>query len=188
MRIHVHGNIVVNKDCQHSIVYGGNNILIKGQLYGGSTYAHSNIFVGKQLGSSVGTRTSVYLGILPSSIQAFEKMERFLEILSQNIIYLKTLMEKMTFASKNLIIHLNVTLKRREMLEKKIAKWKVEFSEKTEELAQCRVICSGVVYPGVQITIGSVSHETDKLYENVIFRLKDRKIIVEPITSDVLPV
>ena len=56
-------------------------------------------------------------------------------------------------------------------------------SSDSSTLRECRLIVPGIVYPGVEISIGNFFFSVNKIYENVVFHLVENEVKVEPITS-----
>ena len=188
MEARVRGNIVINKYCLYCTVYAGNNMLVKEQLYGGSTNVFSSLYVGKQLGNKAGIQTSIFLGYDPLSIRRLEKMESFVAALSQKIMHLKAVCGHLPPETNEQTRRLERLTKQRDLILTQSRTHARKLAQDQEALAQCRVICPGTVYPGVEISVGQSFFSVDKIYENVLFRLSSRGVTVEPLTSqDVQP-
>ena len=183
MEARVSGNVVVNKYCLNCDVYGGNNLLVKENLNGGNINICSSIYVGKKLGNEAGNSTVVLLGYDPDNIRRLHKIESFVAVLSQNIMYLNTLAPHISATKKEVSRHIYSVIKQRDALVELSKKIPVSLIQDFKTLSQCRLICPGTVYPGVKIFFGDTSLTVNQTFENVLFRLDKYRVVVEPIVS-----
>ncbi|MBQ7586289.1 MAG: DUF342 domain-containing protein [Desulfovibrionaceae bacterium] len=177
------GNIVVNKYCLYCTVYAGNNMLVKEKLYGGSVNVFSSLYVGQQVGNRAEIPTNICLGYDPINIRRLEKLETFVAAISQRILHLKAIVGHLPPDANDKTLRLQRFIRQRaNVLEaSRLLAKKMAVDQKI--LNQCRLIVPGVIYPGVEISIGSFYFPVTKVYENVVFHLVDREIKVEPITA-----
>ena len=59
----------------------------------------------------------------------------------------------------------------------------VRFYVDEERMQNCRLIVPGIVYPGVEVSIGKAYMLVERQFENVCFRLSQEDIIVVPNTA-----
>ncbi|MBO4369710.1 MAG: DUF342 domain-containing protein [Desulfovibrio sp.] len=177
------GNIVVNKYCLYSTVYAGNNMLVKEQLYGGTINVFSSIYVGKQLGNKAGISTAIYIGYDPLTIRRMEKLETFIASLTQSITHLKAITKKLPPDANEQTLKLQALMTQRENIIEQRGAIARKLIQDEKTIQNCRLIVPGIVYPGVEISIGRYFFSVDKVYENVVFHLVDNEIVSEPISS-----
>ena len=178
------GNIVVNKYCLYCTVYAGNNMLVKEQLYGGTINVFSSIYVGKQLGNKAGISTSIFIGYDPLLIRRMEKLETFIAKLTQDITHLKNITKNRNVEPTDevLIKLAQLTLKRENVINQR-KKIITRLSADASTINACRLIVPGIVYPGVEVSIGSYFRLIDREYRNVVFHLVNNEIASEPISA-----
>ena len=170
------GNIVVNKYCLYCTIYAGNNMLVKEQLYGGNINVFSSIYVGKQLGNRGAIPTSICLGYDPINIRRLEKLESFIANISQRIMHLKAIVGHLPVDTNDKTLRLQRLVKQRSNLLEASRILAKKISDDSATLRECRLIVPGIVYPGVEISIGHFYFSVDKIYENVVFHLADRRL------------
>ncbi len=177
------GNIVINKYCLYSTVFAGNNMLVKEQLYGGKINVFSSLYVGKQLGNKAGIPTSISIGYDPIVIRRMEKVESFIADLTQSITHLRAITKNRPNEADAPSGRLKTLIDRREVFLQQRREFMLKFSEDEKTIANCRLIVPGIVYPGVEISIGKIYRAIEKIYENVVFHIVDNEIVSEPITA-----
>ncbi|MBQ7608468.1 MAG: DUF342 domain-containing protein [Desulfovibrionaceae bacterium] len=177
------GNIVINKYCLYSKVYAGNNMLVKEQLYGGKVNVFSSLYVGKQLGNKAGIATQIAIGYDPLIVRRMERQETFISALTQAISHLKSITKDLPPDANAATAKLNSLNDERETLLKQRKEYLHKLSEDESTITNCRLIVPGIVYPGVEISIGKIYRAIDKVYENVVFHIVDREVVCEPISA-----
>ncbi|MCR5813962.1 MAG: FapA family protein [Desulfovibrio sp.] len=177
------GNIVINKYCLYSTVYAGNNMLVKEQLYGGTINVFSSIYVGKQLGNKAGIPTSVFIGYDPLIIRRMEKQEAFISTLTQSITHLKAITKDLPPEANDATIKLQQLMQQRANIIAQRRAYAKKLFDDEHTINACRLIVPGIVYPGVEISIGKFFRPIEKPYENVVFHLQDSEIVSGPISS-----
>lgn len=177
------GNIVINKYCLYSTVYAGNNMLVKEYLYGGRISVFSSLYIGKQLGNKAGIATSISIGYDPLILRRIEKQETFISSLTQSISHLRSITKDLPPDANATTIKLQSMIAQRDVLieQRKVLMDKLSNDEKT--IHNCRLIVPGIVYPGVEITIGKIFRSIEKVYENVVFHIVNHEIVSDPITA-----
>jgi hypothetical protein len=177
------GNIVINKYCLYSTVYAGNNMLVKEQLYGGKINVFSSLYVGKQLGNKAGIATQIAIGYDPLVVRRIEKLETFISALTQAIGHLKAITRKIPSEADIATAKLNALYEERDSLVSQRKDYLRKLSEDESTVTNCRLIVPGIVYPGVEISIGRLYRSIEKVYENVVFHIVDREVVCTPITA-----
>ena len=177
------GNIVVNKYCLYCTIYAGNNMLVKEQLYGGNVNVFSSIYIGKQLGNKAAIPTNICLGYDPINIRRLEKLESFIASISQRIMHLKAIVGHLPTDANEKTLKLQRLMRQRSNLLESSKALSKRLSSDSATLRECRLIVPGIVYPGVEISIGNFFFSVNKIYENVVFHLVENEVKVEPITS-----
>lgn len=178
------GNIVINKYCLYCTVYAGNNMLVKEQLYGGTINVFSSIYIGKQLGNKAGISTSINIGYDPLLIRRMEKLESFITKLTQAITHLKNITKNRNVEPNDeILVKLAQLTQKRENVIKQRQGIINRLDNDERTINSCRLIVPGIVYPGVELSIGSNFKLIDKEHRNVVFHLVNNEIVSEPISA-----
>jgi uncharacterized protein (DUF342 family) len=176
-------NIVVEKFCLYSTVYAGANLVVREQLYGSTVNAYGTVYVGKQLGNKAGLTTKIFLGYDPLNIRHLEKIDDMISGLSQSITHLNAVAGHLppgsNEASRKL---LKLTEERKQLMRTRDNLWTCLHAD--EKLTvDCCLTVPGIVYPGVEISIGRAYMLVERIYQNVSFRLCYDDIIVQPLPA-----
>ena len=75
-----------------------------------------------------------------------------------------------------------LTLKRENVINQR-KKIITRLSADASTINACRLIVPGIVYPGVEVSIGSYFRLIDREYRNVVFHLVNNEIASEPISA-----
>ncbi|OEU70542.1 MAG: hypothetical protein BA863_05940 [Desulfovibrio sp. S3730MH75] len=170
-------NIIIDKNCMHSTVYCEGKFAVKERLCGGPCYSNQYIYVGGQLGGGLSIPAQLIVGYSPKVLLQINKI-------SKQIAKLRIRIE--TFEKDKLDGDL-ITASSMDNIEK--CKVKIRFLknkkkqlwnelEQTSKLESCRIMCSGVVKPGVEISIGQAFLQVDKPLEDVFFYYENHEIKV----------
>lgn len=175
--------IVVEKYCLYSNIYAGTNMVVRDQLYGGIINAYGSVFVGKQLGNKAGITTQVFLGYDPKKIQHLEKIDKTVTELSQTIKHLRAIAGHLPPETNETTLKLaRMQNQRKHLIDVRNALWtKLTLDE--SYMDNCRLMVAGKIFPGVEISVGRSFLLVERPYENVMFRLKNDDIIVEPLAQ-----
>lgn len=175
--------IVVEKYCLYSTIYAGTNMVVRDQLYGGIVNAYGSVFVGKQLGNKAGISTQVYLGYDPQKIQHLEKIDKIVTELSQTIKHLRAIAGHLPPETNETTLKLaRMQTQRKHLIGVRNELWtKLTLDE--SYMDNCRLMVAGKIFPGVEISVGRSFLLVERPYENVMFRLKNDDIIVEPLAQ-----
>ncbi|MBQ7457028.1 MAG: DUF342 domain-containing protein [Desulfovibrio sp.] len=177
------GNIVINKYCLYSTVYAGNNMLVKEHLYGGKVNVFSSLYVGKQLGNKAGIPTQISIGYDPLIVRRMEKQESFISSLTQAISHLKAITRDLPPDANATTARLQQLITQRDNLIQQRREFFKKLSDDEMTIKNCRLIVPGIVYPGVEISIGKLFRPIEKIYENVVFHIAHHEVVSEPITA-----
>ncbi|WP_457572095.1 DUF342 domain-containing protein [Desulfovulcanus sp.] len=170
----VHNKLIIDGSCMHSTLYAGKYIMIKGKLTGGRVCSSGLVYVERQLGGAMGTRTSLMLGYDALLYREVEEIEQIIANLKNNISHLRAMIRKGQHYEEEYGPKLRLSEK----------KFKV-FIRKREELwskmeggfnKKARVICPGEVRPGVEISIGPAFYKVDDFLQDVCFYFEDNEI------------
>ncbi len=173
-------NMVVKKNCLHCTVYAGSNLVVHEKLYGGVINAYGSVYVGEQIGNRAGISTKIYMGYAPHLIRQLEKIDSIIAGQSQTITHLNAiaghLPPEASEASRKL--H-SLREQRRQLILRRDELWNSLYLDE-QFTRNCRLICPGTVYPGVEISIGRAFATVDDRQTCVAFRLEGDDIIAEP--------
>jgi len=134
----------------------GNMVIEKTCLYS-TIYAGSNMVVRDKLyGGTTNAYGSVYVG--------------------------GQLGNKAALATKVYLGYDPLSIRQLEKIDKIIARdelWS-RLAQDENYMQNCRLLCQGTVYPGVEISIGRAFMVVERIYQCTLFRLVDNEIIAEP--------
>ena len=174
------GNMVIEKTCLYSTIYAGSNMVVRDKLYGGTTNAYGSVYVGGQLGNKAALATKVYLGYDPLSIRQLEKIDKIIAQLSQTITHLNAIAGHLPPETNDASRKLQaLRLQRRQLINRRDELWS-RLAQDENYMQNCRLLCQGTVYPGVEISIGRAFMVVERIYQCTLFRLVDNEIIAEP--------
>lgn len=174
------GNLVVEKTCLYSTVYAGSNMVVRDKLYGGIINAYGSVYVGGQLGNKAALSTKVYLGYDPMTIRQVEKIDKIIIQLSQTITHLNAIAGHLPPDANDASRKLHSLRQQRSQLINRRDELWGWLAQDESYMQNCRLLCQGTVYPGVEISIGRAFMVVERTYTCALFRLVDNEIIVEP--------
>ena len=162
------GGYVQTDAILHSTVSARGEIVVsgkKGFITGGSIQSGTSI-TAKTAGNSMGTKTTLEVGIDPELVEEFRELERTipemtdeLEKLSKLVMnYARRIKNGETFETR-VMNNVRESAKRKEFLEKKLEKDMARFmvlSEDMEEDQSGNIIIQGTIYPGCRVIISNV--------------------------------
>ena len=173
----VHKKLIIDGLCLHSTLYIGNYIMIKGKLMGGNVCSSGLVYVEKQLGGGMGTKTSLILGYDALLYREVLEIEQSLYDLEKDIAHLKALVQKGDEYEEEYGQKLQLAEKKFEIYKKKKddlwSKIESDFNKKA------KVVCPGEVRPGVEIKMGSALYKVDDFMRDVCFYLDRDEIKVK---------
>ncbi|MDR2056102.1 MAG: FapA family protein [Desulfovibrio sp.] len=174
-------NIVIERFCLYSTVYAGANLVVREQLYGSTINAYGTVYVGKQIGNKAGLTTKIFLGYNPLSIRHLEKVDDLISGMSQSITHLNAVAGHLppdsSEASRKLA---RLSEERKQLMRRRDNLWSRLYMDE-KRAADCCLSVPGIVYPGVEISIGRAYMLVERTYQNVCFRLCYDDIIVQPL-------
>ena len=180
MEARARDNMVIRKNCLHCVVYAGSNLLVQEKLYGGVINAYGSIYVGEQIGNRADIATRIYLGYAPHLNRQLEKIDQIIAGQSQTITHLTAIAGHLppdaTEASRKL--H-SLREQRNQLIQRREYLWNTLYLDE-KSVQNCRLICPGTIFPGVEISIGRAFTTVDKRHSSVCFRLEGDEIVMEP--------
>jgi len=181
--LRTHGRLLIEKFCLHSSLYITGDMVVKGRLYGGVCKTNGSIYVREALGNPGETPTRLELGYNPYDIRQLERCEDHLVEVSQRVTHYKAVAGHLPPNANEPARRLAAArYKQKRLQEHRQALWK-NLSQDEKQAARCRVLVPGMVYPGVEISIGRVQLSIAKPMSNVMFVLKDQAIETEPMPT-----
>lgn len=176
------GPILIDKDCLYSEVYAGSTLAVRASMYGTTVNAYGNVYVEKQLGNKAAIPTKVYVGYSPTLIRELEKLDGRIDVVSQRLGHLTKIASHLleTSPSDPKAIKLKDTQTMYDHLREEREKLWAQLRCDEERALQCKIVVPGIVYPGVEISIGKAYMEISRQYENVCFQLSEEDIMVVP--------
>lgn len=177
VQLRAKGNIIIDGSCLHSTIYAGGNLIIKGRLQGGSVYANKTVYVGQQLGSDYASPTRIFMGYSPFEFLHLQKIESSIRYLMGKSAYFRKQ------AGRNEVMEQEYR-PRLELVTRKLAiangrregLWR-QFAVDEENAPDCRVIVSGKIMPGCEISIARAFYRSDDILENGEFMLRDEEVV-----------
>lgn len=168
-------DVLVKGSLMHSDVYAGRRLAVGGRLTGGNYYCHDYIYVGEQLGGGLGTDTSLILGYNPTLLHADEDYNLRIKKLHDDISMFEKILNKDDESKEELTPKLEAAVKELELLKMlKVKLW--EGIHGTENLDNCKILVTGVVKPGVEISIGPAYLKVNDYLEDVYFYYENDEV------------
>ena len=168
-------DVMVKGSLMHSRVYAGKRLAVGGRLTGGDYFSHDYIYVGEQLGGGLGTDTSLVVGYDPVLLHADEEYNQRIKQLHKDIALYEKLLNKNDEHKEELTIKKDSAQKELSLL-KKLKKKLWEGIRESENLDRCKILVTGVVKPGVEISIGSAFLKVDDFLEDVYFYYDNNEV------------
>ncbi|MBI9111692.1 FapA family protein [Maridesulfovibrio ferrireducens] len=170
-------NIIIDKSCMHSKVYSEGKFAVKGRLCGGPCYSSQYIYVGEQLGGGLSTPAQLIVGYSPLVLLHIDKISGQIDKLNDLI---AELTGKLSNDASNAIEYREkidkYEIKVRFLKNKKKELWNT--LEQTAKLESCRIMVSGIVKAGVEISIGQAFLQVNEPLEDVFFYYENHEIKV----------
>jgi uncharacterized protein (DUF342 family) len=181
-RVHAGGNLEIEGSCLHSEIFADGGVLIKGRLQGGKIHAGNLVYVKEQIGSE-NAFTKVTLGYDPSLYYQLSLLEGELTGLEQRLAHMEHLVQR----KPELLDAYDLTLR---LLKEKIdiSTHKREelhngFQEGSFSAARCRLVCPGLVAPGLELDIAGEHVEILEERGGVEFYLENNEIVCQAIAK-----
>ena len=192
-RVEVEGDVIISEAIIQSVVSANQCIRVegnKGVVVGGILQAGQEISA-RVIGSALSPQTILEVGLNPqlreeqkSLYQEYQEKRKVFESINQ---YLQSY-QKTNISPENL------TPKRKAALAKMLSDYKTlkkEMEEMLERkqridnelnrLQSGRIRVTGIVYPGVQITIGQAQYNVNDPIKYALFTLRDGDVKIEPL-------
>ncbi|MGC8778075.1 MAG: FapA family protein, partial [Candidatus Caldatribacteriaceae bacterium] len=187
--VEVGGDIIVERAILHSKVAAKGDVILRGSpgaIIGGTVKA-GNIVWARTLGSSIGTRTEVIVGIDPTLHEEYRQIQEDLKKIQEEIQEAEKIFRLILVKQQ---AGMELDSKTRELLEKvkkgyELAQEKKKFCE--ERLAELEAIFEGregkvlveeKVYPQVRVTIGRFTYIVRDEIQYVSFSEKNKEVII----------
>ncbi len=180
VEIQAKGNVLIEKNCLHSTVYGGNNSLVHGRMVGGTLHSRQSVVVTGDLGNRAAVTTRIFLGYDSLKIRKLERIEAAIKPLVEKIRHLKAVAGHLPVDTNEVTRKLALARRKQNAyIRSRDHLWKA-LETPLEQLKQCKLIVYGEVFPGVEIAIGQIFYLVDKPCRSVIFYLGDGEIVSAP--------
>lgn len=170
-------NIIIENSCMHSKVYCEGKLAVKGRLCGGPCYSNQYIFVEGQLGGGLSTPAQLIVGYSPLLLLQIDKISEQIDKLTEQ---LNEYSYKFPSGSSSAIEYKDKIEKTEAkacyLKNKKKQLWNK--LEQTAKLDSCRIMVSGLVKAGVEISIGQAFLQVNEPLEDVFFYYENHEIKV----------
>ncbi len=178
--VQCHGNIIIEKNCMHSTLYGARNSLIKGRLVGGTLHGRQGVMVAENVGNTAATPTRIFLGYDPMHIRKLEKIDLHLSKLAYTIQHLSAVAGHLSPHESDLSKKLyNTRQKNAKFIRARNHIWEhLQLDE--EHIGHCKLVVMGTVHAGTEIAIGQAYTRIDAPCKNVVFSLINDEIVCTP--------
>ncbi len=178
-KVNVKGDIAIEGAVMHSCLNSGGKIEIKGKkglLVGGTIRAKEEVKA-KTIGSPMGTKTVIEVGVLPEIKEKYNALKEEVDTLSSNLRKIRqaiSLLEKLK-RSGNLTQEKALLFEKLEKtvlhLEKQYQLKKANLDSVKQEMSEIergRVKASNAIYPGVKVIIGNACKSFTERVDRVI--------------------
>ena len=162
------GGFVQTDAILHSTVSARGEIIVsgkKGFITGGSIHSGTSINA-KTAGNSMGTKTTLEVGIDPELVEEFRELEQSIPEMTEELEKLTKIVSNYARRIKNgetfetrVLNNVRESAKRKEFLEKRLEKDMDRYMNLSEDIAENEsgnVIIYGTIYPGCRIIISNV--------------------------------
>ena len=181
------GGSVVTEAVLHSTVTAGDSVraeIGKGTIVGGNVSA-TNLIVARSIGSPMGTVTALQIGVPPTIYTEHKQLgeelknkKANLDKVDQSVAFLITKSHggRLDEEKRAMLQKLSAT---RQPIVEEYEALRARFEKIGEMLKGVRegiIKCTGTMYPGVQITVGSLIRYIDDKQNNVVIRKVDGEI------------
>ncbi len=180
VEIQARGNVLIEKDCLHSTVYGGNNSLVNGRMVGGTVHGRQSVVVTGDLGNRAAVSTRVFLGYEPLHMRKLEILEHNIKELADKSRHLNAVAGHLPPDANDLTRKLARIQKKRNACVRARQFLLQTLETASENLKQCRLVVYGNVFPGVEVAIGRAFYYVDEPCRSVVFFLGDNEILCAP--------
>jgi len=168
-------DILVKGALMHSEVYAGRRLAVGGRLTGGTYYSHDYIYIGEQLGGGLDTDTALILGYDPSLLYQDGQYNKRIKKLHEQIRTYEKILSKGDGHKVETEAKLESAISEIGLVKRLKAKlWEGIYS--SERIGDCKVLVTGVVKPGVEISIGSAYLKVNDFLEDVYFYYENNEV------------
>lgn len=171
--------LCIDRFCMQCKVYAGEGLIVSGMTVGGIIHVLKYILVKDTLGNKAGVPTKIFLGYDPFRLRELERCEARLESLNEKITTYTNIAGPSPQKENEINRELENALQKREhLVSLQQSLWQtLQLNE--FQASKCRLIVLGIVYPGVEITIGQTTYSVTEELQNVSFKLSHNTIIIE---------
>lgn len=180
VELRAQGNILIEKYCLHSDIYGGSHMVVKERLAGGTINCYGSVLVAEQLGNMAAVPTRIYMGYDPQRIRQLEKLDKQISELSDTISHLSAVAGHLppdtNETTRKLVAF---TDNRDNLMALRTELWKHLHLDE-QNLNRCKLMVPGKIFAGVEIAIGRSFYSVETAMHNVTFSLQDEEIVCTP--------
>jgi hypothetical protein len=175
-RIITPANLIIDGACIHSELYVGGSLVVKGRLQGGVVNANGLVYIRDQIGNVQGAVTRISLGYNPTDFLHLQELTRMREEQTQNLQYHTRHARKGPHAAAESAPFLELAARKLAVIDTlRHEAWR-KFSEDDRKVFRSRVIAPGIVYPGVEISIGKAFRKVVSEQRNIFYCLHEDEI------------
>ncbi len=180
VEIQARGNVLIEKNCLHSTVYGGNNSLVHGRMVGGTMHSRQSVVVTGDLGNRAAVSTRIFLGYDSLRIRKLDRIEAAIKPLVEKIRHLKAVAGHLPVEANDLSRKLARARRKRDaFIRSRDYLWQ-SLEAPIEALKQCKLVVYGEVFPGVEVAIGQIFYLVERPCRSVVFYLGNDEIVCAP--------
>ena len=180
-------NIFIERTCQHAVIYAGSSLVVKDRLQGGVTHARNIVYVANQLGTTTASPTAIHLGYNAPRVRQLAKLDTHLEELVARVTHYTAVAGHLPPDSTPTTRKLAMAKHKLALLRERRDHIWTALLEDERQAQACRLIAPGIVYPGVEVSIGKHTRIVDTLYNSVVFRLWEGEVAILPYDPDTQP-
>lgn len=186
VELRVKKRMVIERFCMQCKIYAGESVIVSGVMAGGTAQVSKHIFIKDKLGNTSGISTQLFLGYNPFLLQKLENCDVSLELLNKKITNYTTIAGQSSSNINEINAQLEgVIQQHKQLMNYRNKLWQLLQLDESNA-SSCRLVVLGTVYPGIELSIGTVSFSVKEELNNVCFRLHEDEIICEAVPETIL--
>lgn len=171
------GNLIIDGIALHSNLYVGGSLIIKDRLQGGNAHVGGVVYVKEKLGHSQGAPTNISMGYDPIEYLRLYDIKTQRQEQEQRLDSLTKTARKGPRFAEDCAPQMELASRKLEILGRRHKEGWTKLTSDTRKASRARVIVPGVVYPGVEISIGRAYHKVIDEQRDVFYSLHEEEIV-----------
>ena len=171
------GNLVIDGNVLHGELYVGGSLVVNGRMQGGFAHVGGLVYVKEKLGNIQGAPTQIAMGYNPLEFLRLQEIKNLHQEQEQKLDNLTKLARKGPRFAEDVAPGQELASRKLAILERLQRDGWRKFTADMRKTGRARIIVPGVVYPGVEITIGRAYHKVIDEQQDVFYAMHEEEII-----------